>query len=133
MLGFSPVYERVCGAAEVIGGLVILIRPTALLGAIISAFVMTNVVLYNLFFDVPVKLYAIHVLLMAMFVMLRDLKPRWSFFVMNRAARLQGEWIPPAGTARMRKGMAIGEVVLLVLMLLSYFKYDGDRYKAYTA
>lgn len=133
MLGFSPVYERVCGAAEVVGGLLILIRPTALVGAMISAFVMTNVVLYNLFFDVPVKLYAIHVLLMAAFVMLPDLKPMWSFFVMNRAARLEGEWAPSASTTRMRKWVAIGEVVFLALMLLSYLKYDGDRYQAYTA
>ena len=131
MLGFSPVYERVCGAAEVIGGLLILFRPTALVGAIISAFVMTNVVLYNVFFDVPVKLYAIHVLLMAMFVMLPDVKPLWSFFVMNRAAKLGGEWVPPASTERMRKATVWMEIAFLILAVMSYLKYDGDRYSAY--
>ena len=132
MLGFSPVYERVCGAAEVIGGLLILFRPTALVGAIVSAFVMTNVVLYNLFFDVPVKLYAIHVLLMAIFVMLPDMKPLLDFFFRNRAAKLAGEWVPTASTIRMRKVMVGFEIGFLIVALLSYVKYDGDRYKAYT-
>lgn len=133
MLGFSPWYERVCGIAEAIGGVLILIRPTALAGAIVSAFVMTNVVLYNLFFDVPVKLYAIHVLLMATFVMLPDMKPLWDFFFMNRAARLAGEWVPSASTMGMRKAMRWTEIAFLILALLSYVKYDGDRYSAYKA
>ena len=131
MLGFSPWYERVCGAAEAIGGVLILIRPTALAGAIVSAFVMTNVVLYNLFFDVPVKLYAIHVLLMATFVMLPDIKPLWDFFFRNRAAKLAGEWVPTASTTQMRQAMRWIEIAFLLLVLLSYVKYDGDRYSAY--
>jgi len=132
MLGFSPLYERVCGAAEAIGGLLILVRRTALAGAILSAFVMTNVVLYNLFFDVPVKLYAIHVLLMAVFVMLPDMRPLWDFFVMNRAARLVGVWTPPASTPRFRQATAIFEVVFLIGAVAGFIKFDGDRYSAYT-
>jgi hypothetical protein len=132
MLGFSPVYERVCGAAEVIGGLLILFRPTALAGAMVSAFVMTNVVLYNFFFDVPVKLYAVHVLLMACFVMLPDMKPLWDFFVTRRVTRQAGEWVPQSATLRGRRAWVWFEAVFLVAAVLGYIKFDGDRYRAYT-
>jgi hypothetical protein len=133
LLGLSPMYERVCGAAEVAGGLLILFRRTALAGAILSAFVMTNVVLYNVFFDVPVKLYAVHVLLMACFVMLPDMKPLWDFFVMRRYARTEGVWVPPAKRRGFVVGTAVFEGVFLVGAVLGYLKYDGDRYAAYAA
>jgi len=133
MLGFSPVYERVCGAAEIVGGLLILFRRTALAGALVSAFVMTNVVLYNFFFDVPVKLYAAHVLAMACFVMLPDMRPLWDFFVGNREARLRGVWVPPAARAGFRRATAIIEIAFLVGAVIGYLKFDGDRYHAYAA
>jgi hypothetical protein len=132
LLGLSPVYERICGAAEVIGGLLILFRRTALAGALISAFVMTNVVLYNFFFDVPVKLYALNVLLMAVFVMLPDMQPMWNFFVMQRDARLKGVWVPPASRKGFRTATAVIEIVFLLGAVVGYLEFDGARYKAYT-
>ena len=133
LLGLSPMYERVCGAAEVLGGVLILFRRTALAGALISAFVMTNVVLYNFFFDVPVKLYALHLLLTASFVTIPDLRPMWDFFVGNRYARLKGVWVPPASRRSFRIATAAIEGVFLVAAVASFIKYDGDRYGAYTA
>ncbi len=131
LLGLVPMYERVCGAAEVLGGLLILFRRTALVGAVISAFVMTNVVLYNFFFDVPVKLYALHLLLMAVFVMLPDVRPLWDFLVMHRAAKLQGVWVPPAQRHGFKVATAVVEMVFLACAVVGYMKYDGDRYTSY--
>ena len=133
LLGLSPMYERVCGAAEVLGGLLILFRRTALAGALMSAFVMTNVVLYNFFFDVPVKLYAVHLLLMASFVMIPDLRPLWNFFVGQRSARLGGVWVPPASRRGFVIATAVVEGVFLLGAVVSFVKYDGERYRSYTA
>ncbi len=124
-------YERVCGAAEVLGGLLILFRRTALAGALMSAFVMTNVVLYNFFFDVPVKLYALHLLLMACFVMIPDLRPMWDFFVGQRSARLAGVWVPPASRRGFVIATAVVEGVFLLGAIASFVKYDGERYRSY--
>ncbi len=131
LIGLVPLYERVCGAAEVLGGLLILFRRTALMGAVISAFVMTNVVLYNFFFDVPVKLYAVHLLLMAVFVMLPDVRPLWDFLVMHRPAKLQGVWVPPAQRHGFKVATAVVEIVFLACAVIGYIKYDGDRYSTY--
>ncbi len=132
LLGLVPAYERVCGAAEVLGGVLILFRRTALAGALISAFVMTNVLLYNCFFDVPVKLYAAHLLLMACFVMLPDLRPLWDFFAMHREARLAGVWVPPVSRRRMRIAMMTIEGAFLLGAIVGYIKFDRDRYTSYT-
>jgi len=51
LIGLHPLYEIICGLAEVIRGILILFRRTAQLGALVSAFVMTNVLLFNMFFD----------------------------------------------------------------------------------
>jgi hypothetical protein len=132
LLGLSPFYERVCGAAEVIGGLLILFRRTALTGAMISAFVMTNVVLYNLFFDVPVKLYAIHLLVMALFVMMPDVMPLIDFLLLNRVAKLRGVWVPPASRHGFKVATAVVEIAFLLGAVVGYLKYDSERYRAYT-
>jgi hypothetical protein len=133
LIGLSPLYERVCGWAEVLGGFFILVRRTALVGAIISAFVMTNVVLYNVFFDVPVKLYALHLLLMSVFVMIPDIGPLWAFFVSHRPAELRGVWVPPASRRHFLIATAVIEVIFLVFALYGETKYDSGRYAAYRA
>ncbi len=68
-IGLHRGYEAVCGLAEVLGGLLILWRRTATLGALFSGFVMANVVLYNLFFDVPVKIYSCHLVLICLYLL----------------------------------------------------------------
>lgn len=61
-MGISPVYQSFTGAAEVMGGLLLFWRRTRLLGATIVAVVMTNVVLLNFLYDIPVKLNPVRVL-----------------------------------------------------------------------
>jgi len=49
------------------GGMLLLFRRTVTLGAIASAAALLNIVLLNFCYDVPVKLYSAHLLLMALF------------------------------------------------------------------
>ena len=58
-MGYSPAYQRITGLIEVLGGLLLISRRTTSLGAIISFAAMTNVVLLNFCFDVPVKIPAV--------------------------------------------------------------------------
>ena len=110
-IGMNPVYETICGGAELLGGLLLLFRRTALLGALLTAFVVTNVLLYNLCFDVPVKLYAGHLLLLALFVTLPDVRQLYRFFWLHQAAAPTGVWVPPARRAWFRRatiGIEVG-------------------------
>ncbi len=85
-IGASKAYEIFSGAAEMLGGLLLLGRRTTLLGALVCIGVVGNVVMLNFSYDVPVKLYSSHLLLMAIFLTLPDLRRLADFFLFNRAA-----------------------------------------------
>lgn len=117
MIGLNPLYEMICGAVEVVSGLLILFRRTALLGALLTAFVVSNVVLYNFFFDVPVKLYASHLLLMAIVLVIPDLRPLFQFFWQHRPAAPTLPWSPwPLGSTGKKRFI---EPAILALVLFS--------------
>ena len=88
-MGASIPYVIFTGAAEMLGGLLLAARRTTLLGALVCIGVLSNVVMLNLSYDVPVKLYSSHLLLMAVFLAAPDLKRLASLFVWNRR-------VPPA-------------------------------------
>ncbi|MFO0963064.1 MAG: hypothetical protein U0625_09175 [Phycisphaerales bacterium] len=97
-MGASDPYTRFAGAMELLGGLLLCFRHTAMLGALVTAGVMTNVVMMNLCYDVPVKLYSSHLLLMCCFLLLPDLRRLLDVFVLNRpapAADLQSPYRAP--------------------------------------
>jgi uncharacterized membrane protein YphA (DoxX/SURF4 family) len=88
-MGASIPYVIFTGAAEMLGGLLLVARRTTLLGALVCIGVLSNVVMLNFSYDVPVKLYSSHLLLMAVFLAAPDLRRLAQLFVWNRR-------VPPA-------------------------------------
>lgn len=116
-IGLHPLYEMICGATELLAGILLLFRRTALAGAILATFVVTNVLLYNLFFDVPVKIYSGHLLLLSVFLILPDAKPLLRFFWLHQAAAPSALWAPPANRRWFRRTVVGLEVAIAVLAL----------------
>jgi hypothetical protein len=83
-MGYSALYCFFAGAGELISAVLLSFRRTTLLGALVCSGVMSNVVMLNLSYDVPVKLYSSHLLVMAVFLAAPDLRRMASFFVLNR-------------------------------------------------
>lgn len=83
-MGASPAYTAFSGGVECLGGVLLLWRRTATLGALVTIGAMTNVVLINFCYDVPVKLYSLHLLVMAIAVLWRDLPRLAGLLVLNR-------------------------------------------------
>jgi hypothetical protein len=125
LIGMNPLYEVVCGLAEVAGGILFLFRRTALLGALLSAFVMVNVVLYNFFFDVPVKLFAVNLLAACLFVALPDMQALFRFFWLHQPAAPSGVWVPPAS----RRGFRMATRALECVFIGYFVLYMPYRYK----
>lgn len=123
LIGMNPIYEMVCGFAEVAGGILFLFRRTALMGALLSAFVMANVVLYNFFFDVPVKLFAVNLLLACLFVALPDARALFRFFCLQQPAAATGVWVPPASRRGFRIATRVVEGIFIGYFLL-YMPYQ---------
>ena len=63
-MGHSRAYTFFAGTAEVVGGVLLLWRRTYVIGACVVIAVMTNVVLLNFCYDVPVKLFSVELLVM---------------------------------------------------------------------
>jgi hypothetical protein len=118
LIGMNPWYETICGAAEVAAGALLLIRRTALAGALLSAFVMANVVLYNLFFDVPVKLFALNLLAALLFLVLPDAPALVGFFWKHQPSAPSGVWIPPLPGPRLRLVLRSAEGVFVLGFLV---------------
>jgi hypothetical protein len=101
-MGASIPYVIFSGTCEVAGGALVLFRRTTLLGALVSTAVMVNVVALNFFYDVPVKLYSTHILLMAILLVTPDLGRLFNFLsstAPSRAPTSKASDSPTAGRA----------------------------------
>jgi hypothetical protein len=125
-MGASSGYSIFTGAAEMTGGLLLAFRRTALLGALVSIGVLSHVVALNLSYDVPVKLYALHLLAMGVFVTLPYLRRLFDGLVLNRPV-LAVAFRPPR--ARLRRTALVAQAVLVVAYSgsLLYQSYDASH------
>ena len=112
-MGASIPYVIFSGTCEVAGGALVLFRRTTLLGALVSAAVMVNVVALNFSYDVPVKLYSTHILLMAILLAAPDLGRLFDFLILNRAVA-RADF---GGFRFAHRWMRLGAVMLKVLFL----------------
>ena len=83
-MGASESYNIFTGAGEILGGLLLTTRRTTLLGSLVCFGLMSHVAMLNFSYDVPVKLFSMHLLAMALFLMAPDLKRLARMFVLNR-------------------------------------------------
>jgi hypothetical protein len=118
LIGLSPVYEIICGSAEVLGGILLVYRRTALAGALFSTFVITNVVLYNFCYDVPVKLFAANLLLGCIFLALPDAVSLCRYFWSHKLTAPTATWVPPISRRAGRIAILVTEIVFAVAFLV---------------
>ncbi|MCR8558301.1 DoxX family protein [Mucilaginibacter sp. BJC16-A38] len=85
-MGYSTGFNYFTGFAELIAGLLLFFRKTTALGAIIGLVVAGNIMAINYCFDVPVKLLSTFLVLMCLFLMIRDTTRLINFFFRNREA-----------------------------------------------
>jgi hypothetical protein len=131
-MGCSTAYTAFGGAAECLGGVLVLFRRTTTLGALVIAGVMTNVVALNFSYDVPVKLYSLHLLAMSLFLLAPDLR-RLADVLLPARATVPATLAPHFREPRARRGGAIAKAVFVAYMTLGVFsrqwhewKTDGD-------
>ncbi|WP_158789484.1 hypothetical protein [Granulicella sp. L46] len=123
-VGFSVPYTIFSGLVEVIPGILLLFRRTAVLGALMAVAVMLNVALLNFCYDVPVKLYSSLYVLMALFLLLPDVPALFQFFLRRRDARLGGVWV----RRPKRRSLRVAGYCLWVLVIghLLYMQVSAD-------
>ncbi len=83
-MGASAPYTIFGGLSELIPGLLLLFRRTAALGALLAIPVLANVAVLNLCYDVPVKLFSLHLLAMSVFLAAPELWRLADLLVLRR-------------------------------------------------
>jgi len=108
-IGASRGYSAFAGGSEMLAGLLLFVPGCTTLGALLAAGVMTNVFVLNMCYDVPVKLFSFHLLLMAMFLAGPDLRRLAELFFLRRRVKLSN------GRALFRNSWAKRTVIALQL------------------
>jgi hypothetical protein len=119
-MGYSPAYNLFTGLGEVLGALFTAIRRTATAGALLLIVVMSNVVILNFTYDVPVKLFSVNLLLMAVFIAAGDARRLVNLFVLNRDAPRRAERQLFANARANRFAAAAGLVLIIFVMGRNY-------------
>jgi len=116
-IGYSEPYQIFSGVMETVAGLLLLFRPTITAGLFAATGAFLNVVMINLSYDVPVKLFASHLLFSCIFLLTLDAKRLLSFLVLNRPTPPTTAWDLPF-TQRWQRWGAVAMKVFFVYQLL---------------
>lgn len=127
-MGYSMGYTMFVGWLELISGLFLIFRKTTILGALMSFGVMLNVFVLNMFYDVPVKLLSLHLVLLSLYILYPVAKEIGSFFFsrgnVERGKMPFFDYGPASST------MLIAKVCLLIFTL---FRMGSANYASFKA
>ncbi|HUK43296.1 MAG TPA: hypothetical protein VLW48_02515 [Candidatus Bathyarchaeia archaeon] len=90
-MGYSRAYSFFGGLGETVAGLLILVPQLTTLASLITIGVMSNVLMLNLCYDVPRKIYSFHIILICTFLLLPQLHRLANMFVLNRPVEPERE------------------------------------------
>jgi hypothetical protein len=108
-MGVSKAYNVFTGAIELTSGILLTFRRTTLLGALIAAGAMANVVALDYSYDVSVKIYSTQLLLQAIVLIAPDARRLLDVFLLNRASPLFR-----------RRAFQTGSLVVSTLLVASF-------------
>jgi hypothetical protein len=125
-MSYSPFYAQVTGWVEIIGGLLLLFRSTTFLGATISLVAMINVVVIDIGYDVSVKMFAIHLLLMVVILVGYNIQRLVQFFVFNKTMipSVKYESLFPEKLKILQYILKVG---IILYFSISQFVFQGGR------
>lgn len=135
-LGYSTAFGLFMGFFETLGGVLLLFRRTVLLGACVAASVTSVIVMVNYCFDVPVKLFSSHLLLMEIFLIVCERQRLMSFFLLNEATPqpasppaffVKESWLIPS---IILKGL-FGMVIVTTTLSSTYRRYKRQKYNRF--
>ncbi|MEK6480250.1 DoxX family protein [Catalinimonas sp. 4WD22] len=122
-MGYSLAYNIFTGMGEVIGGVLLFFRRTTTLGAMILIAVLSNVVILNFTFDVPVKLFSSHLLLMCIILFLLDSRRVMNLLLFNRTVQPMQIYVPFQRKRMIQLASYAKVIVLLVFLGSISFQY----------
>ena len=109
-IGASRAYEICVGCAEMTAGLLLFVPQTAILGALICLADTLQIFTLNMTYDVPVKLFSFHLIVMSLFLLAPEGRRLLNVLVLDRTAGPSPQrW--PGGSARVIRILAVAQIV----------------------
>lgn len=118
-VGASPAYETFTGLAELVGGLLLLVPRTTLVGALVCAADMLTVFMLNMCYDVIVKLYSCHLLILALVLIAPELRRLANLLIFNRR-------VEPARITPLFARPRLARIPHVLLFLLGVYLVGAD-------
>lgn len=126
-MGFSKAFGMFAGLVEVFGGILLIWRRTSTLGALIIIGVMAQVAMMNFSFDIPVKLFSIHLILMAGVLVMTDAKRLTGVFIKNKAVSSYEFYYPYPSKMRRESIANLKKILVpLILVIASVLGFLGE-------
>ena len=108
-IGARPAYSFFTGCCELLASLLVLSRRTRVFGSLFMATVLVNVVCFNFFYNVPVKLLCSTLLLADLFLMAPYIPKLFNFFYRHQPVSLAEK--PYRFTAKWKNYMMIALLI----------------------
>ena len=119
VMGTSKVYLIFTGLLEVVPAILLLFRKTRTLGLVCLVLVLTHVLMINIGFDISVKLYALFLFLMALWLLRPQLVSIFYFFN-GKMVQLQSRHVNLGIAVWLRNGI---KTLVIGCMLLESFSF----------
>lgn len=128
-IGYSAPYQFFSGAMETVAGLLLLYRRTVTAGLFAATGAFMNVVMINLAYDVPVKIYASHLLFSCLFLLALDSRRLLGFLVFNTGAPPTAAYDLKLEKTWQRRGSAVVKAFLVYQFLLTPLLSGWTRFQ----
>jgi hypothetical protein len=129
-IGYSTPYQVFSGAMEVVAGLLLCWRRTATLGALVSLAVFFNVMMLNLSYDIPVKIFSMQMVFVCLFLVANEMERIICFFVLNKPAAACTVYHFSYNRKWMRVTRIILKMTFLVVAFGMQFYNNREYYKS---
>lgn len=121
-MGYSRAYTIFGGIAELLPALLLVVRRTYLIGALMAFPVLLNIVMLNFCYDVPVKLFSINLLLLSVVLIVPEASRVYRSLVMNSAPIDARADVTFFLSDRKQRKLAVAKAIIVsILIAWSFF------------
>lgn len=121
----STPYQMLVGAAELTAGLLLFVPRTATLGAIIALGDAVQIFTLNMTYDVPVKLFSFHLIVMSLVLLAPNARQLADLLVRARPTDAIVE--PPLGRTPRRRRVLLAAQALFAIYIVAMNFYGAEK------
>jgi hypothetical protein len=129
-IGYSTPYQVFSGVIEILVGLLLLYRRTATAGSLLAFGVFMNVAMLNLSYDIPVKLFSLHLAFFSLFLVLNEGKRIAAILLMNKPSDACRLYVYDYNRKWMKRTRFVLKLIIIIIAVPLALYSNYDRYQS---